>query len=72
MKDYEIPILYYNSGKEDKEALHLIREHKIPCYLRSPAEEPTPGLHVRFERYTGLNEIKEFIEEWETEKEQKD
>lgn len=67
MKEHEIPILYCNSGDEDQEAYFSLKEAEIPHETRVHAEEPTPELRVGFERYTGINEIKKFIEEWEGE-----
>ena len=60
----DVPILYYNSKPEDKEAYLSILEAEIPCELRAPAEEPTPTLTFGFERFVGLEEIKKFIEEY--------
>jgi len=62
----EVPILYCNSGVENKEAYHSMLESKIPCEFAIPAEDPTPQIRIGFERYTGINEIKEFIKEWKS------
>ena len=67
MVQYERPILYFNSGNEDKEAYSSVVESRIPCEFRAHAEEPTPMLRVGFERHTGIDEIKGFIREWKTE-----
>lgn len=59
----EVPILFFNTEEEDKEAYLSLMESGIHCELRAPAEEPTPLLLVGFQRFTGLAEIKKFITE---------
>lgn len=67
MKEHEIPILYCKSEADDIKAYFSLLKAKIPHEFRIHAEDPTPELRVGFERYTGINEIKRFIEEWEAE-----
>lgn len=67
MKEHEIPILYCKSKDADAEAYFSLLEAKTPHELRIHAEDPAPEPRVGFERYTEINEIKRFIEEWRAE-----
>ena len=57
----EIPVLFYNSKKEDREAYFSILKSGILCDFRPPSEEPTPRLLVGYAEYIGLQEIMEYL-----------
>lgn len=59
--DFEKPILFYNSKEEDQKAYFLLKGSGISCDFRPPSEEPTPLLLVGFRKYTGLQEIEEYL-----------
>ena len=59
--DLEIPVLFYNSKKEDREAYFALAKSGIPCEFRPPSEEPTPLLLVGYAKYLGLQEIMEYL-----------
>lgn len=58
----EVPILFFNTGKEDKEAYLALKASGIPCEFYGPTlEEPTPVLDVGYQKLIGVREIKKFI-----------
>lgn len=59
--DLEIPVLFYNSKKEDREAYFALVKSRVPCEFRPPSDEPTPLLLVGYTRYIGLQEIMEYL-----------
>lgn len=59
--DLEIPVLFYNSKQEDREAYFALVKSGIPCKFRPPSEEPTPLLLVGYTKYIGLQEIMEYL-----------
>ena len=59
--DLEIPVLFYNSKEEDREAYFAIIKSGIPCIFNPPSEEPTPWLLVEYTHYDGLQEIMEYL-----------
>lgn len=59
--DLEIPVLFYNSKKEDREAHFALIKSGVPCEFRPPSDEPTPLLLVGYTRYIGLQEIMEYL-----------
>lgn len=56
------PTLYFNKGKEHKEAYLLLLSSQIPCKFMAPSSDDQPTLRVGFRRYVGLRKIKRFIE----------
>ncbi len=60
--DREIPVLFYNSKEEDREAYFAILKSGIPCEFRPPSAEPTPWLLVGYTKYIGTQEIMEYLE----------
>jgi len=60
---HNIPVLFFNSSKEDREAFRFVLSSKMPCEFRAAAEEPTPLLLVGYQRFLGFAEIREFISE---------
>ncbi len=58
----DVPILYFNTEPEDREAYHAMDDSGIPHEKRVNNED-TPLLVVGYTRYKGIDEIKEFIEE---------
>ena len=59
----DVPVLFFNTGEEDREAYLALLRAGIPCEFRAAAEEPTPLLLVGYQRFYGLPEIREFISE---------
>jgi hypothetical protein len=58
----DTPILFFNTGSEDKEAYLLIKASGMSCEFRAPSlEEFTPLLLVGYRRFVGINEIKAFV-----------
>jgi len=56
------PILFFNTGSEDREAYLLIKASGMPCEFRAPSlEEFTPLLLVGYRKFLGVNEIRSFI-----------
>ena len=59
--DLEYPVLFSDNEGEGRKARDALEEAGIPFAYPASAESP-PMLLVGFTRYTGLKEIKEFIE----------
>jgi len=59
--DFEFPILFSDNEKEGQKARFALEKAGIP-FEYPPCTEPTPMLLIGFTCYTGLREIKEFIE----------
>ena len=59
----DVPVLFFNSGEEDRQTYHFVRNSKILCEFRVAAEEPTPFLLVGYQKFFGIAEITEFISE---------
>ena len=59
--DLEIPVLFYNSKEDDREAYYALLKSGIPCEFRPPSEEPTPRLLVGYAEYIGLQKIMEYL-----------
>jgi len=56
------PILFFNTGKEDREAYILVKDSGIKCDFRAPPlEELTPLLLFRYQRFVGIDEIRAFV-----------
>jgi len=63
------PWLHANHSREDKEAIRLLQEKKIPYEDMGPSWElPTPFLEYGFWTFTGIKGIKCFVEKWEQNK----
>lgn len=62
-KYQDTPTLYFNKGKEHKDAYLLLLSSQIPCTFRAPSSDEQPTLLIGFRRYVGLRKIKRFIEE---------
>ena len=60
---HNIPVLFFNSGKEDRETFRLVLSSRMQCLFRAASEEPTPLLLVGYQRFLGIAEIKKFISE---------
>jgi len=59
------PILFFNSGVEDREAYLEIRKSGMPCEFRAPSlEDISPLLLVGYRRFVGIHEIRSFIIEF--------
>ena len=55
----EKPILFFNSGVEDKEAYLFIRSSGVSCEFRTPSTDVfTPLLLVGYKKFFGLNNLK--------------
>lgn len=61
--DQDVPVLFFNSSKEDKETFRFLRDSEVPCEFRAAADEPTPLLLVGYQRFLGFEEIKQFVAE---------
>jgi hypothetical protein len=59
----DVPVLFFNSGEEDRQTYHFVRDSKIQCEFRAAAEEPTPLLLVGYQKFFGIAEITEFVSE---------
>jgi len=58
----EKPILFFNSGAEDREAYLFIKSSGVSCEFRVPSTDVlTPLLLVGYKKFFGANEIKSFI-----------
>lgn len=58
----DTPILFFNTGAEDKEAFLLMKSSGMPCEFRAPSLEGyTPLLLVGYRRISGIKEIKSYI-----------
>ena len=56
------PILFFNSGAEDREAYLLIKSSGVSCEFRAPSvDDLTPLLLVGYKKFFGVSEIKSFI-----------
>ena len=65
----EVPILFFNTGEEDRKAYLALKESGIPCEFYGPTlEEPTPVLDVGYQKFVGVREIKKFISKSKTSK----
>ena len=59
------PVLYFNSGEEDRAAFLLLKTKRITCRFRSPsAGTRTPLVVWGFREYRGLAEIEQFVSEY--------
>lgn len=59
----DVPVLFFNSGGENREAYRSLVASGIECEFRAASEEPTPLLLVGYQRIVGLEEIKAFLSE---------
>jgi len=59
-----IPILFFNSGAEDKKAYFAILKSGIKCELRAAYSESIPLLLIEYQKFYGISEIEEFISEY--------
>ncbi|MHA1973962.1 MAG: hypothetical protein ACTSW1_13270 [Candidatus Hodarchaeales archaeon] len=58
------PILFFNTGDEDREAYLFIKSSGVPCEFRAPSMDLlTPLLLVGYKKVFGIDEIKSFISE---------
>lgn len=58
----EKPILFFNSGAEDREVYLFIKSSGISCEFRAPSMDVlTPLLLVGYQKFFGATEIKSFI-----------
>ena len=56
------PILFFNTGAEDREAYIMVRKSGMPCEFRAPSpEDLSPLLLVGYQRFVGIHEIQSFI-----------
>ena len=56
------PILFFNTGAEDREAYLEVRKSGMPCEFRAPSlEDSSPLLLVGYQRFVGIQEIRSFI-----------
>ena len=56
------PILFFNTGAEDREAYLEVRKSGMPCEFRAPTlEDFSPLLLVGYQRFVGIHEIRSFI-----------
>ena len=56
------PILFFNTGAEDREAYLEVKKSRIPCEFRAPSlEDRSPLLLVGYQRFVGIHEIRSFI-----------
>jgi hypothetical protein len=60
--DQDVPVLFFNSSKEDKETFRFLRDSEVTCEFRAAGDEPTPLLLVGYQRLLGFEEIKQFVE----------
>lgn len=56
------PILFFNTGAEDREAYLEVKKSGMPCEFRAPSlEDLSPLLLVGYQRFVGIHEIRSFI-----------
>jgi len=61
------PILFFNTGAEDREAYRIVKKSGMPCEFRAPSLEIlSPLLLVGYQRFVGIHEIRSFITGSET------
>ncbi len=58
------PVLLFNTGKEDKEAYQYVMNSGMNCELLATEDEKTPTLISRGQEFSGLKEIKNYVESW--------
>ncbi|NQS88182.1 hypothetical protein HQ584_00065, partial [Patescibacteria group bacterium] len=56
-----VPVLYLNMSKDNKEAYRTLVESDILFESHVATEEPTPLLVVGYQRFLGLEEIREYM-----------
>jgi len=59
-----IPILFFNSGAEDKKAYFAILKSGIKCELRAAYSGSVPLLLMEYQKFYGISEIEEFISDY--------
>ena len=65
MEPERIPILYFDVGKDDHEAIGDLADADVNCQFRGPiGDSKTPILVFESKRYIGKNGIKLFIQEY--------
>ncbi len=58
----EKPILFFNSGAEDKETYLFVKSSGLPCEFRAPSMDLlTPLLLVGYKKFCGIHEIQSFV-----------
>lgn len=63
----EVPIFFYNTGKEDNEAMNAIMDANIKCKFIGPIEDDTtPTLSFESMTFYGVSGIESFIKIWKT------
>ena len=61
-KQRNTPILFFNTGAEDREAYLEVKKSGMPCEFRAPSlEDFSPLLLVGYQRFVGIQEIRSFI-----------
>jgi hypothetical protein len=61
-KQRSTPILFFNTGAEDREAYLEVRKSGMPCEFRAPSlEDSSPLLLVGYRRFVGIQEIRTYI-----------
>ncbi len=61
------PILFFNTGAEDREAYLEVKKSGISCEFRAPSlEDLSPLLLCGYQRFVGIHEIRSFITRPET------
>jgi hypothetical protein len=64
----DTPRIFFNTSKEDKEAVLELLRSRVRFEFGEPiAEERTPLLLYNSMRFYGLNTIKEFVKRWKEE-----
>ncbi len=65
MESGRIPILYFDVGKDDREAIGDLADANVNCKFKGPiGDSKTPILIFESKRYIGKNGIKLFIQEY--------
>jgi len=63
----DTPMLFFNTGAEDREAYIMVKKSGMPCEFRTPSlEDRSPLLLVGYQRFVGIHEIRSFITRSET------
>lgn len=58
------PVLLFNTGQKDREACHLVMSSGMACEFLATGDEDTPKLIDGYQEFTGVEEIKNFVEDW--------
>ncbi len=62
------PVLLFNTEKEDREAYQYVMSSGMNCELLATEGENTPKIISRSQEFTGLKEIRSYVDSWKNNK----